>query len=232
MTDKKKARRRGIWCLETVWYQPENNLSVRPILELMNALYGTPFVHRNAVSKEEFWFFVEAWLNAEEEDEEFPILVLSYHGSQGTVSLREDHDIDWNDKDTWNESVVTLDEISRRLEDRCENRVIHFSSCSSLDVTHSDISDLVDKTGASAVSGYTKEVDWIEAMSFELIYMKRIQEAPHINLTPRIMWDVDEELRTKLEDVVPYLDEDEGFLPIRDMGRGLGFNLRVRVKPA
>ena len=229
MADKNKARKRGIWCLETVWFDSTSNLSVRPVLELMNSLYGTPFVHRNAVTKDEFLQFLNAWMDAGSKDEQFPILMLSYHGRQGTVSLREDDGIDWDDPDSWTDSIVTLSEISERLEGRCKDRIIHFSSCSSLNVRHNDIGNFVNATGASAVSGYTKDVGWVDAMAFELIYLTEIQEAPFVKLTPTIMWNIDEALRLETQQ---FLDDDEALLPVDEMARGLGFNMRVLAQPA
>ena len=118
----------------------------------MNALYGTPFVHRNAVSREECFYCLNAWLKSGTGDEKYPILVLSYHESQGTISLKDDDPIDWEDEDTWAESdsIATLAEIPKVLVkqfNKCKNRIIHFSSCSSLDVGHEEIEGFLEATG-------------------------------------------------------------------------------------
>ena len=232
MANRNKARKRGIWCLETVWFDSTSNVSIRPMLELLNSLYGTPFVHRNAVTREEFLFFLDAWADAGNKEEQFPILILSYHGHQGTLCLKDAETVDWDDPDGWDESIVTLEEISERLEGRCTDRVVHFSSCSGLDVTHNDISNFVNVTNASAVSGYAKNVDWVQAMAFELLYLKEIQDAPHVRLTPKIMWEINETLQVETQAIEEFLDGDLGILPLAEMARGLGFNLRARAEPA
>ena len=235
-TAKKKAEQRGIWCLETVWFEPESNASMRPMLELVNALYGTPYVHRNAVSREEFLYFLEAWAQAgrdKEDEEKYPVLVLSYHGLQGTISLKEDPDIDWADEDSWagSDSLVTLDEIRDALAGRCRDRIVHFSSCSSLDVAHADINDFLDTTGVSAVSGYTKDVPWTQALALDLLYLEAIQKANFFKLTPVRMSEVYDQFRWTSEDLSS-LPENDGYLPTAEMVKRLGFNMRVRNVPA
>ena len=228
--------KRGIWCLETVW-ESEGNASMRPMLELVRALYGTPFVHRNAVTRGEFLHFLEAWANTSMRgDVRYPVLLLSYHGSQGTICLKELPDtLDWDDEDEVGaiaeDSLVTLDEINAALTNKCENRVVHFSSCSSLNVAHDEIDDFIDATSASAVSGYTKKIPWSHALALDLLYMECIQTASNVKLTPKKMSEIYHNLRWTLQDL-DELAEGDGRFPTAEMVRGLGFNLRVRNVPA
>lgn len=232
---KGKSEQRGIWCLETVWFNSESNASMRPMLELVNALYGAPYVHRNAVSRDEFFYFLDGWIDsAKGNEKDYPILILAYHGSQGTICLKDDPTIDWADEETLAESdsIVTLQEIQDRLTQQCRNRIIHFSSCSSLDVRHDDIDHFLYETEASAISGYTKDVPWTEALALDLLYIEQIQTANHVKLTPKIMSEVDTEFDWRSNDIKTYLDDNDGKLPTTDMRRGLGFNMRFRAVPA
>ena len=231
---RRKSEKRGIWCLETVWFDSESNASMRPMLELINALYGTPYVHRNAVSRDEFFYFLEAWVNSGSGAEKYPILVLSYHGSQGTISLKDDPNIDWSDEETWaaSDAVVTLEEIRERLAQQCHNRIIHFSSCSSLDVGHDDINDFLNETEASAISGYVKDVPWTHALALDVLYLDEIQTANHVNLTPALMSEIDDDFDFTLATIKTDYDESEGYLPTTEMRKGMGFNMRFRAVPA
>ena len=204
------------------------------MLELVNALYGTPYVHRNAVSREEFFYFLKAWSMSGKDREKYPILILSYHGSQGTISLKDDDTIDWDNQDTWrkSDSVVTLHQIQDALAEQCNNRIIHFSSCSSLDVGHDDINEFVDTTGVSAISGYTKEVPWTQALTLDLLYLEEIQKAKHKNLTPVRMSEVNDDFRWTADDIDINMPDEEGYLPTAEMVKRLGFNMRVRSVPA
>lgn len=230
-----RSAKRGIWCLETVWFDSESNASMRPMLELVNSLYGTPFVHRNAVTRDEFFYFLDAWVNVGRGSErEYPILILSYHGSQGTICLKDDPTIDWSDDESLgvSDSVVTLDEIQQRLAGQCRDRVIHFSSCSSLDVRHDNIEDFLDQTEASAISGYTKEVPWTQALALDLLYLEEIQTANFVKLTPKRMSEVNEEFDWTSGDIKDHFDHSAGYLPSSDMRKALGFNMRFLAIPA
>ena len=140
----------------------------------------------------------------------------------------------WADEDTWadSDSIVTLDEIRDVLTDQCRNCIIHFSSCTSLNVAHDDINAFVDTTDVSAVSGYTKDVPWMQALTLDLLYLEAIQTAKHVNLTPVRLSEINEQFRWTAVDIRDSMAEDEGYLPTHDMVKGLGFNLRVRSVPA
>lgn len=235
MIPTSKIAQRGIWCLETVWFDTASTASVKPMLELINALYGTPYVHRNAVSREEFFYFLDAWLSSDKHGgglrERYPILILAYHGNQGTICLKDDNTVDLDDDESWDESVVSLDEIQEVIDGRGNNRIIHFSSCSTLNVRHDDINQFIDTTGVSAISGYTKEVEWTHSLVLDLLFLEAIQEWKNVKLTPGLMSDAYYNFRRTAEEL-DELPDEEGWLPTVEMIERLGFNLRVRSVPA
>ncbi|MYB38880.1 MAG: hypothetical protein F4Y26_16150 [Gammaproteobacteria bacterium] len=209
---------------------------MRPTLELVRALYGTPFVHRNAVTRGEFFHLLEAWTSSGDGDERYPVLILSYHGLQGSILLQEQSgQFDWDDEDeldAFADSIVTLDEIGEVLAGKCKNRVVHFSSCSSLDVAHDEINEFIDMTGASAVSGYMKDLPWSHSLALDLLFIEGIQTATNINLTPKKMSEINDDLRWWTLQNLSDLPEGDGHLPTAEMMKTLGFNLRVRSVPA
>lgn len=100
---------RGIFCLETIWFDTDDSTSIRPALEMLKASYlKTRFIHRNAVTKDEFFFHIERWI--ELEASEYPILYLGYHGEEGNISLVD------NDERYDDENRIELDQISQRLK--------------------------------------------------------------------------------------------------------------------
>ena len=137
--------RRGIFCLETVWFGARDRTSVRPVLQFLeNSFLGVPFLHYSAVTKDELFYQVDEW--AESVEHEYPILYLSYHGQPGSVSVVEDGE----------EAEISIGEIADALEGKCNHRVVHFASCGTLNVARRDVEDFLWSTGASAVSGYKK----------------------------------------------------------------------------
>lgn len=76
------SKRRGVFCIETVWYESEDHTSMRPLLELLRDGYlRVPFVHRTAITKSEFTAYLMEWLTLEAK--RYPILYLGYHGEKG-----------------------------------------------------------------------------------------------------------------------------------------------------
>ena len=49
-------------------------------------------------------------------------------------------------------------------------KIVHFGSCSTLNTTERNITDFINRTGCSFVSGYKKDVPYIESSAFELLY--------------------------------------------------------------
>ena len=222
MTD---ARLRGIFWIETVWFGGTDKFSMRPMLQWLHDAYGTPFLCRDAVSVEEFFLHLNVWKELKcgsgEGDVQYPILVLAYHGdSDGILMAEQLGESDVDDDDL---PFIQLKEIADFLEGSCKNKVVHFASCSTINVANSTIGEFLETTNASAVSGYSKEIDWTWSMAFDLLYLEAIQRAPHKYLSPTRMKEVSDYLKDKTWDE-PY--------PYDAVRERLGFDVRERTKPA
>ena len=125
-----------------------------------------------------------------------------------------------------------VEEMRSRLAQRCQNRIIHFSSCASLDVAHDEVNDFLDETGASAISGYRKVVPWTEALALDWLYLVEIQTANFVKLTPKLMKEVDDDFDWTSAAIKANFDENVGYLPTSEMRKGLGFNMRFKSVPA
>ena len=151
----------GIYCIEGVW--PERyETSARPLLELLGDYHEIPTVHRIAPNREQFKDRLQQWATA---DMSFAILYLWYHGYRGAVTPTG-----------YEEDSVNLEEIADALEGCCSNCLIHFGSCKTLKLDPNRVSRFLKRTGAVAVSGYTKDVWWIEPIALELLYLDYLQQ--------------------------------------------------------
>ena len=111
MPNADAALARGIYCLETIWFDPADQTSLRPMMDWMHVRHGTPYVHRSAVTKPEFFRHLEAWKECDTDDERYSILLLAYHGDIEQILLNEDEKYD-DDTGLWlqdEDSIVTLD---------------------------------------------------------------------------------------------------------------------------
>ena len=205
MTDENQ-KKCGIYCIETVWYGSEDRTSVRPILEILEDHLEAkpPYVYRDAATTGELHYYLERW---KELKDKFPILYLGFHGgSRGRFWMKT---LD-NRKD-----MVDYEVLADRLDGACQNSVVHFASCSSLN--DMDLNDFREKIGASAVSGYAKDIYWIDSAAFELMYLYQLQYHYEEALTRKVAMIVKENLATEESARIYYFE----------MAKYLGFRMHV-----
>lgn len=146
----------GIFAFEG---DPERNLkrkySVRPILRFLEDLNGTKHVFRDIGTPEELQHYLSRWRLSTYDGY---IGYFSFHGSPGALWLPGGR-----------ERSITLDDLADWLEDQCRGRVVHFCACSVMRLHDERLQEFRQRTGAQAVIGYTKNVDWAESMAFEIL---------------------------------------------------------------
>ena len=221
---------RGIFCLETVWNDSKDQTSIRPVLELLRDYLGVPFIHRHAVTLDAFEHHVAEWLG--EDSKEFPILYLAYHGDAGSLALKDKQHKDKQHKD----KRLNLPEIASILREHggCKNRLVHFASCSTLNVKEDELACFASEIAASAVSGYEKEVDWLASTAFELMYLESLQYAGGKKALTK---DVVQSVRDGDGYVWPLFEKSKAqptgedlscVPPLPELGCWLGFQLHIR----
>ena len=129
-------------------------------------------------------------------------------------------------KDYFGDSEVDLEQLADGLGDACTNRIVHFGSCSTLDVEKERISSFIEHTGVSAVSGYAAEVVWTESVAFDMLYIKLMQSGGGQSLTPTVMKSIRDGNTSRWG----LLEEDGGYgrSPYFEWGESLGFRLEVQ----
>jgi hypothetical protein len=162
------AKTNGIFCIEDAdwWNDLKRPSSAEPGLTLLHRLPPdyTPYIHRDVSTRDEFDYCVKKWLQAGYA--KFPILYLAFHGSEGTIRFG-------NFKMA--ENKVGLDELENMLSNKCHRRIVYFSTCDTLDVHGNRLNSFVRNTGALAVCGYSKYVDWLESHVFDLLFFREAQ---------------------------------------------------------
>ena len=218
-----KPQRRGIFCIETVWYESEDMTSVRPMLEMLQKCFlKVPFIHRTAVTRGAFVHHLLEWLKCKAKSSKgelkYPILYLCYHGESEVLKFEGSY----LPKDT----DLTLAAICKILCESgygdCKDSLVHFASCSTLNVKGAHIDSLVARTKASAISGYDRGIDWIDSAAFELNYLRRLQFGGGKSLTKNVMNNVKNGTKNW-----PKLMGKKGEGPFVDLGKELGFQLHV-----
>ncbi|MFM7052377.1 MAG: DUF6642 family protein [Planctomycetota bacterium] len=161
-----RTKVRGIFCLETDWSEVRATPSVEPMLELLRRCpLRIPFIHRNVVTMDALGYYMSKWTQKRHADH--PILYLAFHGIEGEVQFG-----DLRGKPT----RVSLDELEESLAGKCQGRVIHFGCCQTIGVSQRRLQRFIDATGALAVSGYGKDIDWVRSAVLDLALFASIQQ--------------------------------------------------------
>lgn len=89
---------------------------------------------------------------------------MAFHGDRGKFLIGKNN--------------ISLGELADLLEGKCRGVVIYFGSCATLDIHGRTINNFLRKTGAIAVLGYTKDVDWLISSAFDVLLMNELQMEP------------------------------------------------------
>lgn len=151
-----------IFCLEGEWGTIRSRETVVPYLDLLDRLDYAKFVHRDVATREEFDYYVKSLTRAAAST--YPVLFLAGHGSSGTWYLNRD-------------DGFSIEELGDRLEGRMTGRVVHFGSCGVARAKATRLQAFAEQTGARAVTGYTRKVDWLSSAAFELVLLAELMHA-------------------------------------------------------
>jgi hypothetical protein len=151
---------RDILAIEGEWQDnlrhTESVVSALQFLQQIDRIKN--FVHRRAPTREAFLQYLD-WGVAEG----YRFLYLAGHGSKGELGLGA--------------NSVTLRQVSDRLAGRLSsNTAVHWGTCEFMQVGAEQVEQFKEKTGAGLVSGYTREVDFLESMLLDMAWMAFLQE--------------------------------------------------------
>ena len=191
---KKKDQKKGIFCLEEpAWGgRIKDPTTVEPVLRLLEKLkdFEVPYLHHDCATREEFEFFLPKWVGGS--FGKYPILYLAFHGDPGEITVGE--------------QSVTLKDFEALLGDgTCAGRLIHFGACSTLAAREQELDRFLEHTGALAICGYRKRVDFLESCAFDVLLLGRLQSMSFRRSDS--VRKFDDELR----DLAPGLYESLGF---------------------
>lgn len=155
------------------------------MLSMLERLGGlqVPYLRRDAVTLEEFYHYLKKWCQGGLR--RYPVLYLGFHGEQGKLIVGERRG---------EKGKVSLDELEKCLEGKAAGRVIHFGSCSTLDLHGKRLNRFLERTGAAALMGYRGDIQWVTSMAFELLLLGMLQDC---SLTKSGMRKLERKVKTE-----------------------------------
>ena len=158
--------RPGILCLEGAWDPKLTSTStVAPILELLRSQQAIEYAHKDVATPTELNHYLNKWLQKQYAN--LDVGYLAFHGEPGVIFLGRKR--------------VTLDDIAGMLDGRGRGRILHFGSCSTLDVPLAEIREFLSVTKLRAICGYRSDVDWIESAAFEVLLIDSLSHYKRVD---------------------------------------------------
>ena len=153
-------REKFIYCLEGNWNKhPKSRQSIKPILDLLYTFSKVKYIYRKCSTKDEFIKGLQIF--TQKRYSKYTVLYIAYHGRKNRICFGNED--------------ITLKEIANVLEGNLNGKIVHFGSCLTLNTTEKNITDFITRTGCSLISGYQKNIEYIDSTAFDLLYFETIQ---------------------------------------------------------
>lgn len=142
--------------------------SVQPVLKALESAWRAKYVRHHLNDRDDLHRQLKRWGQAQHGT--YNIGYIALHGSPGTVHIGR--------------YKVDLAAIGPPLPAKAlAGKVLHFGSCSVLNLNDEERQELRQALGVRALTGFTTNVEWFESMAFELLlfdaltYYKRPSDA-------------------------------------------------------
>ena len=156
-----------IFCLETEWKQNVHDLkyqsSVISLLEFIKNSKGVDYIFRHVATTEDFEYYINH-LNYDTYNS-YDTVYLCFHGLPQSIELA-------------NGGSINLKDFAKKNKDVFKGKNVHFGCCSTLDMEEEDIKFFKKETGARMVTGYKKDVEFVNSFIFELWLLNEILNHP------------------------------------------------------
>ena len=136
-------------------------MSMRPVLDLLQSSDARiPYVLRDVVTRAEIEFYLRRWFQVRYRN--FDVLWMAIHSRPGELLP--------GDMRVPTERIM-LDDLETLLAGKCRGRILHFSGCRFMKIPPARLNRFMKRTRALCVSGFSREVPWLEATIFEAYWL-------------------------------------------------------------
>ncbi|WP_419862448.1 DUF6642 family protein [Candidatus Poriferisodalis sp.] len=164
----------GLFAFEGNWEADlSDRASIATLLQTLQECVSIDFIRRDIGTEEELRHYIDRWLD---DYDHYQIGYFGFHGTAGNLWLDDNR-------------RVRLGDLEEMIDGRARGRVIHFSSCSVMRAAPDRIAEFRKRTGARAVTGYRKDVDNIEAFSFELLLIQSFSAYRQVSGPDNYLWE-------------------------------------------
>ena len=157
------TKKKSIFCIEGSWNDDlRKKISVERALSFIEEIERIKTIRSDCHNADTLRQLIQEVLLKKYQS--FGIIYLAFHGKPGELLLGKKN------------NSVNLAQIAEFIDGEAEGKIIHFGSCSTLDISKKEIVGFLHKTNALAVSGYKKDIDFLESAFFDLLYFRYCQD--------------------------------------------------------
>jgi hypothetical protein len=149
-----------VFCIEeSVWADKvglSDQTSVLPSLELLHRMgQVSEFIHRHAFRESEFDSYLR-WRQKDRRARTYGTLFFAFHGTPKGLEVGNEE--------------ISLDILAEQIGSLPDG-VVHLGSCSVLRRNEAAEQDLLKTTGARLLSGYERDVSWLDSAALDTAWL-------------------------------------------------------------
>ncbi len=165
----------GVFCIESWSARITNRETVRPLLEFIAQDGEVRFIHQRVETAIELQHYLSRFADLDS----YGVAYVAMHGSSGKVWAGASS-VALDDLATWarmDEGPTLSSAADFEWSTDLRGKVLYLGSCATLSRQSKRLRDLRELTGAAAVCGYTKSVDWYESAALEVMLLPALADA-------------------------------------------------------
>lgn len=156
-----RYKTKHIYCVEGDWAPDfRNKISIKTALDFLDVNANVRNIHKYCSSSEQMNSLIKEF--ALQRYSRYGILYFAYHGGKNCLHLGK-------------RKKLYLEDLGEIIDGCAYKKIIHFGSCSTLNVDRWAIKRFMRKTGAIAVSGYSKDIPFIDSTLLDILFFEACQ---------------------------------------------------------
>ena len=156
-----KSYKKNVFCLEGDWQKDmRDNSSIRAALMFLKENLSIKYIYKQCGTRENLEYYLTLWQQKKYAD--YSICYFAFHGVPESIQVGKE--------------FVTLAELADMLQGSCQDKIIHFGSCKTLNTEPAVIKRFLEHTGALCVCGFETEINFVESSAFDMVLIEQFQQ--------------------------------------------------------
>ena len=162
-----ESYKKNVFCLEGDWQKDmRDHSSIRAALTFLQQNLDIKYIYKQCGTRENLEYYLSLWKLKKYAN--YSIAYFAFHGHPKSIQVGKE--------------FVTLEELSDMLQGSCQNKIIHFGSCKTLNTDEKTIKKFLEHTGALCVCGFESEINFIESSAFDMILIEMFQQYKDVRM--------------------------------------------------